>query len=128
MKRSIVVLALLCASGYVFGQQYKFWERLNGPTGGYVYTVSIDSTQRVIIGSGAAGIFTSTNNGDTWNPLNKGLRQLQTKRVESGPDGYIYLYNHINDICRFHDIDIGWEYLDPWEIDGVPNIDDIHIS
>lgn len=128
MKRILVVLLLTCITTVHFGQQFKFWERLKGPTGGYVYTVSVDSTQRVIIGTGAAGIFTSTNNGDTWNPLNKGLRALQMKRVESGPDGYIYMYNHINDFARFHDIDIGWEYLDPWEIDGVPNIEDVHVS
>jgi photosystem II stability/assembly factor-like uncharacterized protein len=130
MKRLPLLLlaALVCLCNTSFAQ-YKYWEQLNGPSGGYVFSIAVDSTQRVIVGSAASGIFTSTNKGDTWRALNRGLRTLRIKRVESGPDAYVYMIDLDNQFARFHDVDIGWEFIIPWENPTSSYlIHDIHVN
>lgn len=113
MKRLALLFGLFTCS-IAYGQ-FKYWEPLIGPSGGRVNSTAIDSNQRLYVGTAIGGVFYSTNNGDTWKPLNRGLNDLSTKRIEAGRDGYVYLLNSIGtEFARFYDTGIGWEYLQPW--------------
>src|SRR5688572_17738336 len=129
MKRLIFLFFAITALAHGAHAQFKYWKQLSGPPGGYVFSTAVDSTQRVLIGTGAAGIYTSSNNGDTWIPLNKGLRTLRIKRVEGGPAQHIYMFDLNSEFARFRDLDQGWEFFIPWENQALAVlINDLHVT
>lgn len=129
MKRLIFLFFAITALAHGAHAQFKYWKQLSGPPGGYVFSTAIDSTQRVLIGTGAGGIYTSSNNGDTWIPLNKGLRTLRIRRVEGGPAQYIYMFDLNYHFARFRDLDQGWEFSIPWENQALAVlIHDLHVT
>ncbi|MGH7454150.1 MAG: WD40/YVTN/BNR-like repeat-containing protein, partial [bacterium] len=48
--------------------QDNFWQQMNGPYGGDIRALAINSNGHIFAGGG--GIFRSTNNGDSWTALN----------------------------------------------------------
>jgi hypothetical protein len=57
----IFVLLVNCS---VFSQD--FWEPANGPYGGGVYSIAVNSNNDIFAGSKNGGVFFSNDNGETW--------------------------------------------------------------
>ena len=70
MKSYVPIISLIL---FLCGQSYAQWERTNFPD-----TVKINSLviigSNIFAGTNGAGIFVSTDNGDTWNEKNEGLQ------------------------------------------------------
>src|SRR6186713_790956 len=49
------------------------WQQTNGPYGGDVRCIVINSEQQVYIGTRGGGVYHSSDNGSTWNQVNNGL-------------------------------------------------------
>lgn len=87
------------------------WKQTNGPTGGNVTSVCVDSSNNLYASTQVAGMFRSTNNGDTWNPLNKGLKRLQGKQIISDGNEYVFAMTYYSEMLRLKNFEIGWEEL-----------------
>jgi photosystem II stability/assembly factor-like uncharacterized protein len=87
------------------------WRQTNGPTGGNVTSVCVDSNNTMYVSTQVAGMFRSTNKGDTWMPLNKGLNRLQAKMIISDGSEYIYAMTYYNEMLRLKSFELGWEEL-----------------
>jgi ligand-binding sensor domain-containing protein len=68
--------------------QTNFWEPTGGPAGAFVNTISVNSTGRIFIGTGN-GVFYSNDLGETWIPSNKGLTNLNIRKMKILPGGEI---------------------------------------
>ena len=53
--------------------QTDFWQQTNGPFGGLIHSLAINSDGHIFAGTNANGVFRSTDNGDNWVPANIGL-------------------------------------------------------
>ncbi len=70
---AVLFLALVsCISNPVFANG-KFWQSTNGPFGGRVNDLQVNSSGHIFAATGGNGIFRSTDQGTSWEPLNNGL-------------------------------------------------------
>lgn len=53
--------------------QSQFWGPANGPFGAITKTIVADGQGNIYAGTSGAGVFRSTDNGDTWTAVNNGL-------------------------------------------------------
>jgi len=58
------------------------WTQTNGPTGGSI-TCFAASGQNIYVGTSSAGVFISTNNGESWKAVNKGLPRSPVSSLET---------------------------------------------
>jgi photosystem II stability/assembly factor-like uncharacterized protein len=116
MKKLLCTFCAICFAAnvtYAQGTDPIFWKQAKGPIGGMVTNIAVDSEQHLTISTLPAGFYRSTNRGDTWLSINKGLNRLQGKQVESDGGDYIFATTYYNEFLRFKDTETGWEYLDP---------------
>ncbi len=73
--------------------QIPFWHQTNGPKGGTVRNMAIDSMGRIIIFTSGSGVYRSIDNGMSWELLNRGLPTLNMYNGAAGPTGYVYAYD-----------------------------------
>jgi hypothetical protein len=66
-----VNLFILCFS-FVTNYCIAQWMQSNGPYGGNITSFAINGSN-IIAGTNGNGVFLSTNNGTSWNPVNNGL-------------------------------------------------------
>ncbi len=102
----------------------SLWTQTNGPTNGSTNSMSVDSLQRIYVCTGGAGVFQSTDHGTTWHGLNKGLRilpmrWLESSTIQTGPTGavaYVYAVSQKKELLRREvltlSVDAQWKYLD----------------
>ena len=71
MKKIItLIVCYLILSSIGFGQ----WQQTNGPFGGDVRALAIDSaTNNIYVGLNNGGVYMSSNNGGSWSNINNGL-------------------------------------------------------
>ena len=75
MKRIIFLLLFLFSFSICFSQ--TIWQQSNGPyTGSLINQLSVNQSGHLFACSYAAGIFRSTNNGNSWIAINQGLPSL----------------------------------------------------
>jgi len=65
---SVLVLHPMWASS-----QTDFWEQTNGPYGGYILSLAVNSNDHLFAGTLNSGIFRSTDDGNSWAPVNNGI-------------------------------------------------------
>ncbi|RIK75880.1 hypothetical protein DCC62_12435 [candidate division KSB1 bacterium] len=65
------LLMFLLVSHSLYAQD--FWEQTNGPTGGTVNALAINSNGDIFAGIQDGGVYRSTDNGDNWTQINSGL-------------------------------------------------------
>jgi hypothetical protein len=73
MKNSFTILLLLIILVPIninFSQ--NFWQQTNGPTGGNVMTLAVNSNGDIFAGSRGGGMLRSTNSGENWEQINNG--------------------------------------------------------
>ena len=75
MKKLIIfsVITLMSVPCSFSIAQLITWESTNGPFGGEVEAVAIQSDGKVFAGTSTSGIFRSDGTGDIWQPVTSGL-------------------------------------------------------
>ena len=73
MIRYIVLLVFLLFLGVSQSVAQDFWQTTNGPEGGDVTSLAVNSNDHIILGSALGNVFVSTNNGSTWQRVDEGL-------------------------------------------------------
>jgi photosystem II stability/assembly factor-like uncharacterized protein len=77
MIRSTIILFLCFLQHELLYSQNQYWENLDGPTGGVIYSIGVDSNTIYCAGNG--GVFVSDNYGEKWKCL--GLRDETVHKV-----------------------------------------------
>ncbi len=72
---SLLIMVTISLSFWPFGNIYSQfqWEQLPGLNGGYVEVLASNSSGEIFAGTSTAGIFKSTDNGNSWVEKNNGL-------------------------------------------------------
>jgi photosystem II stability/assembly factor-like uncharacterized protein len=124
MKKLIfTTFSFLCLINVI--QAQVIWKQTGGPTNGSTNSMSVDSLQRIYVCTGGAGVFQSNDHGVTWHGLNKGLRSLpvrwlESSTIEHGSSGtavaYVYALTHKLELMKREittiSSDAQWQYLD----------------
>lgn len=63
---------LLCATTIAFSQT-PFWQQTNGPEGGNIWGLAINSQKYIFATTIRGGVYRSTDNGENWTPVNNGI-------------------------------------------------------
>jgi photosystem II stability/assembly factor-like uncharacterized protein len=113
---SIFLLLLLTGSCFAQGDPI-LWSQTLGPNGGNVTSVCVDSGNTMYVSTQVSGMFRSTNKGDTWHPVNRGLKRLQGKQIVSDGGQFVYVMTYYSEMLRLGDFELGWKEL-PVMING----------
>src|SRR5688572_18256189 len=99
MKQTVIsVFLFLVLTGSCFAQGDPIlWSQTLGPTGGNVTSVCVDSANTMYVSTQVSGMFRSTNKGDTWHPVNRGLKRLQGKQIVSDGGQYVYAMTYYSE-------------------------------
>jgi photosystem II stability/assembly factor-like uncharacterized protein len=115
MKCSILTIAILALLSLGKSRaQSIYWQQTNGPEGGLIPAVSIDSMGNVLAGTAAGGVYRSTDNAASWMPINNGLGAAHIKLLESSENGYVFALTYTNGMYRYQvsDAQFLWNHLD----------------
>lgn len=83
-------LLLLFAFNVAALGQEKQWYQTNGPTGGSVHSLAMDSSGNLFAGIWNGGMFRSSDNGLTWNFSWKGVKRSTINSIQISRDGLLY--------------------------------------
>lgn len=113
MKQIVTsVFLFLLFTGSCFAKDDPIlWSQTLGPNGGNVTSVCVDSGNTMYVSTQVSGMFRSTNKGDTWHPVNRGLKRLQGKQIVSDGGQYVYAMTYYSEILRLGDFELGWKEL-----------------
>src|ERR1041385_3089513 len=81
---SIITFFSICSNAQIT------WQQTNGPEGGAISAVCVDSIDHVLISTKAGGIFESGDSGTHWVARNEGLTTLFFRDIEAGSRGYAF--------------------------------------
>lgn len=103
----LVWLILICwlGGGTTFSQT-DFWQQTNGPSGGSIYTLVIDSNGHVLAGTQGSGISRSTNDGEVWTHI--GLSNASVYSLAIKAEGHIFA-GTLGNVFRSTDNGITWD-------------------
>ena len=92
-----------------FSLAQNFWEPTNGPTGGVVYALDINSDGYIFAGTDR-GVFRTTDNGEVWVEINNGipsgLREVYSLAISHG--GTIFIGTRYGGIFKSTDNGDDW--------------------
>jgi hypothetical protein len=88
MKKIVFVFAILISIVTVTNAQSD-WQQANGPYGGHVRSLAINSAGNIFTGT-FNGIFKSTDGGEHWNKLSSGLTHTYVNRLSINSIGHIF--------------------------------------
>ncbi len=88
--------------------QTNFWERTNGPYGGNVYSLAINSKGHIFAGTPDAGVFRSPDNGDNWTPINVGQGNSRITALLINTNGHLFAGTADSGIFRSMDDGETW--------------------
>ena len=95
----------------------NFWQQTNGPFGGIINAIAVDTSEDIFVGTNDIGIFRSTNGGINWSSVNNGLTNFHINTLSINPKGYIFAGSDIEGIFRSTNRGNSWELF----IDGSLN-------
>jgi len=73
------------------GIAQELWIQTNGPNGGVVSSLVVDSEGRIYAGTLHGGLYISSNQGKTWERINHGISSLEIRAISLTPDGNIFV-------------------------------------
>ncbi len=82
-----------------------------GPGGGSIHALAIDPQNPAILyaGTRSGGIFKSTNGGDNWSPVNRGIKNLNTRALMIDPQNTSIVYaGTIDGLFKSTDAGLSW--------------------
>ena len=91
MKKILILLTIfICVANTINAQ----WQQTKGPYGGLIDCIATDGTN-IFVGTGS-GIILSTDNGNSWAPVNNGLTSLSIASIAiSGTKIFVGTYDGI---------------------------------
>jgi photosystem II stability/assembly factor-like uncharacterized protein len=98
-----------------------FWETLRSTDQGtsfhqvyntkQVFAIEIDGNDNISLGTNGAGVVKSTDNGDSWIPMNSGLTNLYINDLTYSPEGILLAATN-NGVFRYSEQYNYWTHLD----------------
>ncbi len=85
----LILLFNLIAVNLVCGQSLS-WEQTNGPLGGFVTTLAVNTNDNIFAGTPEGLLFRSTDNGNTWAVLNQGVDRRVVRKIKTVGSERIY--------------------------------------
>ena len=111
----LIITFLLALTSFCFSQD--FWEQTNGPFGGPIYALDINSNGNVFAGTQGGGVFRSLDDGDNWIPINNGLPELDVFTLVINSSEHIFGGISGGGIIRSTDNGENWTKIN----NGLPN-------
>ncbi|MDZ7623295.1 MAG: hypothetical protein U5J96_02450 [Ignavibacteriaceae bacterium] len=90
MKTLIFITSIFFLSIQTLSAQ-NFWQPTNGPFGGDIRTLAINSSGHIFAGSDYAGTYRTTNNGLYWTQINNGLPMTYARGLVINSDDIIFM-------------------------------------
>jgi ligand-binding sensor domain-containing protein len=91
MKHSWLLIALTFSFFSSIGLRAQAFTKASGPHGGLITAVSVNATGEVLAGTNSAGLFQSSDNGQTWTRLTSGLSDTSITAVSVDNSGKIFV-------------------------------------
>lgn len=86
----LCLLSLGVSPTSVQAQNSMIWHQTNGPQGGAIRDVAVDSTSGLWVATGRAGAYYSGDHGETWEAVNAGLPKIGLITIAAAKDHYVY--------------------------------------
>ena len=86
------------------------WEPTNGPFGGRVNALAIQSNGHILAGTANGGLYRSTDNGDSW-ILSSFITDIYIRAITLSPNGNIFVATENNGIFRSLDNGENWTQI-----------------
>jgi hypothetical protein len=90
---------------------YPQWVQTNGPNANKIFSI-VGSGTRLFAGSFGDGVFRTTDNGDSWIPINSGLSSVQITSLAIGSDGSSLIAGTWGGVFRSTDNGNSWAQVD----------------
>ena len=103
---SWLVVSLVLAWGFQAAFAQDFWQQTNGPYGGNVRSLAINSSGHIYAGTLDGSVFRSTDNGDNWTQTGLTAYWIYALTINSSGDIFAGTYN--GDIFRSTDNGETW--------------------
>ena len=84
-----IVIIMLCTSTLPCFAFEDFWQQTNGPFGGDIQALIINSSDHIFAGTWEGGVVRSTDNGVNWTAVNNGLTQRTVYALALNSIGHI---------------------------------------
>ncbi len=84
------------------------WDQTSSVLTSNINSLAINSSNVLFAGTGSAGIFASTDLGDTWTPMNKGLTNLTISEIAISRTGQIFTSTYPDSIYKLNNNDTLW--------------------
>ena len=91
--------------------QANFWEQTNGPFGGTVNSLAINSNGEIFAGTVFGGVFRSSDNGGNWSAINTGLTDTRVRALAINSNGEIFAGTNGGGIFRSTDNGDNWSAI-----------------
>ena len=86
---AVIVLLMLHLTSKGLVAQH-FWLPTDGPNGGVVSCLAVDSSGQIYAGTLHSGVYTSANRGKSWERINRGLPSREISAMSLASDGNLY--------------------------------------
>jgi len=86
----------------------NFWQPTNGPYGGYISSVVINSQGHIFVGAYGSGVFVSTDNGASWDDVNNGLTDKRIYALAMNAAGHLFAGTRGSGVFRSTDNGNTW--------------------
>jgi ligand-binding sensor domain-containing protein len=106
--RFTLPLFLLWLSANTEAVAQNFWQQTNGPYGGHVWSLAINSTGHIFAGTIGGGVFRSTDNGDSWTSANLVLTNDGVLSLAINSSGEIFAGTYRSGVFRSTDNGGSW--------------------
>ncbi|MBI5215313.1 MAG: T9SS type A sorting domain-containing protein [Ignavibacteriae bacterium] len=98
-------------SNQVGSTQTNFWQTCNGPYGGYITSVAINSTGDIYVGTFGRGVYRTTDNGENWTQVTIDFPHLYVDCLSINDSGHIFAGSDGSGIYRSTDNGENWTWL-----------------
>ena len=85
------------------------WIQVNGPCGGPVTTLAINSAGDIFAGTREHGVFRSTDNGNNWSQVNNGITDFDIRSIAINQSGHVFVGACVG-VLRSTDNGESWHY------------------
>ncbi|HQJ65960.1 MAG TPA: BACON domain-containing carbohydrate-binding protein, partial [bacterium] len=87
------------------------WEEVNNLAIGSISPIAVGADNSIFVGSERSGILRSTDYGNSWTPVNKGLTDLNISSLAVATDGVLFAGSVMNGIFRSTDNGENWSVV-----------------
>lgn len=115
---SVLVVLFINLNLFSFAQK-KFWIQTNGPTGGRITAIAIDSKEKIYCGAFGGNIFQSSSPERFWEQIGLDVTHNNIISIITDQDGYIYFASAIDGIFRSSSEKKKWEKIN----NGLTNLE-----